>query len=566
VKQHRPLENTDTMCGAPTGNGSRPVPPRATDEQGYSQVDAPPVNGADGASGDGGGRKSSRLGSKARPVIQVEGGSLSTNTDDAEKYLIKANVEIYRRGQKLVRPVIDEMPARSGGKTQSVALIEVTEAHLRDQLGKHIIWSKQNERKVRIVNAPREVAQILLARAGSWKFRPVVGVISTATMRSNGTILVRPGYDEETGLILIAPPEMADIPSHPTKDDAQAALDLLLGLLCEFPFVDEISRSVALSAMLTPAVRAAMSVAPLHAFTSPTPGSGKSYLVDIVSSIYSGKPCPVIGKGETNSELEKRLHTSLVAGHPIVNIDNVNGELGGDFLCQAIERPEIDIRILGETRHARVQNNVTLFATGNNIRLTGDVTRRSMLCRLDAKLERPEQRRFSTDPVDKVLADRGAYIAAALTIARAYRCAGSPLADSAVPIGSFQGWSEFVRSPLMWLGLADPLKSMEEVRSIDPELEQLKVMFAALSSRFGYGPDKAQTAAQILTAAYKGPADSALRDAIDALKQKGRPVDAVHLGKWLARYQDRVVQSMRLSKRDRGKRGAEWFIEDLSKQ
>lgn len=194
-------------------------------------------------------------------------------------------------------------------------------------------------------------------------------------------------------------------------------------------------------------LRRERSVAPLHAFTSPTPGSGKSYMVDVVSSIYSGKPCPVIGKGESNVELEKRLHTSLVAGHPVVNIDNVNGELGGDFLCQAIERPEIDIRILGETRHERVQNNVTLFATGNNIRLTGDVTRRSMLCRLDAKLERPEQRTFSANPVNKVLANRGDYIAAALTIARAYRCAGSPWAGSTVPIGSFQGWSEFVRSP-----------------------------------------------------------------------------------------------------------------------
>jgi putative DNA primase/helicase len=358
---------------------------------------------------------------------------------------------------------------------------------------------------------------------------------------------------------------MVDIPSHPTKGDAQAALGLLLGLLNEFPFVDEVSKSVALSAMMTPAVRAAISVAPLHAFTSPTPGSGKSYLVDVVSAIYSGKPCPVIGKGETNSELEKRLHTSLVAGHPIVNIDNVNGELGGDFLCQAIERPEIDIRILGETRHVRVQNNVTLFATGNNIRLTGDVTRRSTLCRLDTKLERPELRKFSTNPVNKVLANRGNYIAAALTIVRAYRCAGSPLPDATVPIGSFQGWSDFVRSPLMWLELADPLKSMEEVRSIDPELEHLKGMFAALAERFGYGPDKAQTAAKVLSAAYNGKADGALREAIDALRQKGRPVGSVELGQWLGRYQDRVVENMRLAKRPRGKRAAEWFIEDLSK-
>lgn len=118
----------------------------------------------------------------------------------------------------------------------------------------------------------------------------------------------------------------------------------------------------------------------------------------------------------------------------------------------------------------------------------------------------------------------------------------------------------------MWLGLADPLKSMEEVRSIDPELEQLKNMFAALGAHFGYGPDNSQIAAQILTAASKGRADSALSEAIDSLKQKGRPVDAVHLGKWLGRYESRVVENMRLAKRDRNKRAAERFIENLSKQ
>ena len=41
------------------------------------------------------------------------------------------------------------------------------------------------------------------------------------------------------------------IPENPTREDALAALEILLELLSEFPFVDEASRSVAISAILT---------------------------------------------------------------------------------------------------------------------------------------------------------------------------------------------------------------------------------------------------------------------------------------------------------------------------
>jgi hypothetical protein len=52
------------------------------------------------------------------------------------------------------------------------------------------------------------------------------------------------------------------------------------------------------------------------------------------------------------------------------------------------------------------------------------MTRRVVLCTLDAKKERPELRNFKRDPVAEVLADRGAYVAAVLTVVRAYIAAG----------------------------------------------------------------------------------------------------------------------------------------------
>jgi putative DNA primase/helicase len=87
----------------------------------------------------------------------------------------------------------------------------------------------------------------------------------------------------------------------PDKFDALTALDLLLELLTEFPFVSIVDKAVALSGMITPVVRGAIKTAPMHAATASTPGTGKSYLVDVCSHIATGRPCPVIAVADNDA-------------------------------------------------------------------------------------------------------------------------------------------------------------------------------------------------------------------------------------------------------------------------
>jgi putative DNA primase/helicase len=58
--------------------------------------------------------------------------------------------------------------------------------------------------------------------------------------------------------------------------------------------------------------------------------------------------------------------------------------------------------------------------------------------------------------------DRGRYVAAALTIVRAYIVAGKP--DRLRPLPSYEPWSDLVRSSLVWLGRSDPVATMEETQ------------------------------------------------------------------------------------------------------
>jgi len=86
--------------------------------------------------------------------------------------------------------------------------------------------------------------------------------------------------------------------------------------------------------------------------------------------------------------------------------------------------------------------------------------------------ERPELRKFSRNTLRQAGANRATYVAAGLTIMRAYLAAGAP--EVCGPFGSYAEWSSMVRSPLVWLGEPDPVASVDAAQAEDPELADLR--------------------------------------------------------------------------------------------
>lgn len=109
----------------------------------------------------------------------------------------------------------------------------------------------------------------------------------------------------------------------------------------------------------------------------------------------------------------------------------------------------------------------TLFATGNNLIVASDLTRRTLRCALDAECEQPELRTFNDNILDTIRRDRGHLVGCALTILRAWHLANPSI--SCTPFGSFEDWSTRIREPLLWLGQKDPCESIQTVRESDPE-------------------------------------------------------------------------------------------------
>ena len=225
------------------------------------------------------------------PVIRVQGGNLHDVATRAEFALIDAGAPFYARGAQIVRPIVDSVEAAKGRKTTTARLTAVTADVMVDHLSRSARWERYDRRSASFVriDPPRSVATTVLSRDGEWMLPPLAGVITTPTMRPDGSVLSEPGYDPDTRLLLLDPPIMPSLAPKPTREDALAALALFEDLFVDFPFVDEGSASVALSALITPIVRGAMPVAPLHAMRAPSPGSGKSYLVDLAAPMGDGQ-------------------------------------------------------------------------------------------------------------------------------------------------------------------------------------------------------------------------------------------------------------------------------------
>jgi hypothetical protein len=482
------------------------------------------------------------------PQIWISPGELPRVVNEAEDALLLLNREVYQRGGMLVRPVLNKsLKASADRDTESWQLVPVTIPYLVEMLccAAQFLRYDKRARKWMAVDAPKKVAETYLARQGCWKLPLLAGVVNTPFLRTDGSICETAGYDPESRLLFkpenqVFPP----VPQYPGRADAEAALKQLRKLIETFPFVTIAGRAVAFAAMLTVLDRRSMATAPLIAFTSPAAGTGKSLLVDLMSVLATGRLMPVLSQGRSEEEFEKRLGASLLASDVCISIDNCEAPLSGALLCQALTQGELDIRVLGYSRNVRTPVNATIFATGNNLVIAGDLTRRCLLGPLDAKVERPELRHFNVDVIEEAHMRRGELVVAALTILRAWQVARAGgekvIAD---PYGSFDDWSRRVREPLIWLGVTDPCDTVAKVRENDPHRDVLSIVLVQWKEHLGIG--LVHTVQEVIGLAVNTPTfHTALLNV--AASKAGGMVSNDRLGRWLKQVEGKIVNGLRL--------------------
>ena len=527
---------------------------------------------------------------KREGYICLRVGEYPEAVESAEQNLIEADVGIYQRGI-LCRVSSDPVPTVRGiSRPAGVTTIkEVTETWLLNQLDRRIEFEKWDGRSedFKRCHAPKEIAQRLLHNAGSWKFPTLTGIITAPTLRPDGSILDQPGYDAATGLFFDPQGEQyPPIPASPTREEGQAALQRLTRDILEnrcvgsddntgFSFATPAAKSAALSALLTPLVRHTTPTAPLHLISARRAGSGKSLLADAAALLATGRTATIFDLGEDGDEQEKRMLSIFASGDLVVNLDNLEGPLGGKILCKALTAQTFSGRLLGASKIVTVPTAVAWLATGNNVVVAEDSTRRVVLCQLDPQTESPEKREFARNLLEWIPEHRPALVVAALTALRAYVAAGCPKQPLPV-MGSFEDWHRLVRSALVWLGEADPLGDTDQMEDTDPTRLKLRALLSAWHQAFGSVPTTCKEVVARANATMRGEhgeevfVDEPLRDVLleyfaDDRKGNGSLVSTRSLGKFISKNKGRIECGARLESFGDMQNAVQWRVAIVDK-
>jgi hypothetical protein len=318
---------------------------------------------------------------------------------------------------------------------------------------------------------PLDVVRDFLTMPGGWPGIPVIQAITESpVIRPDGSILEVWGYDPATMLYYYpaANTQIPVIPETPGQEDIDSAINLLGEIFCDFPFDSETSRAHVLAALITPVVRPLVtSPTPLCVIDKPQVGSGASLIATVIATITTGRPAAMMTAPRDPDEWRKTITSALMQGRGIVVLDNLEGSLYDSNLAAVLTATTYAARILGTMEVKDVPNLASWIAIGNNVRLGGDLPRRSYLVRIDPNLARPWLRDpagFKHPELETwCAANRGRILAAVLTLARAWIVAGRPKPTNMPRLGGYESWVRVVGGILAHAGIERFLDNLMEL-------------------------------------------------------------------------------------------------------
>ena len=296
---------------------------------------------------------------------------------------------------------------------------------------------------------------------------PVLETIQHAPYVAPGPRIVSaPGYDEEARSYLQWHGGL-DLP------DLGDALDLLGEWTGDFPWARESDRAHWFAALLSPIMRRSIAgPVPLTVYEAPSPGTGKSLLMQITARVAAGRHCPPAALASQEEERRKAIVAHLGAGAPVICLDNITGRVDDDVLAGAITAwPRYTDRRMGGQELISVPAATCWAISANNATMSRDIARRMVRVRLDARCAHPEARSGWRHPDLPGWTEREAVHlrAAALSMVQAWIDAGAP-AWSGTPLGSFEAWSRAVGGVLEVAGVRGFLADRDETMArADPE-------------------------------------------------------------------------------------------------
>lgn len=438
-----------------------------------------------------------------------------------------------------------------------------------------VTLEKYDHRKNEYVKCdlPTDFAERICEDPMEWCFPVIHHVTLGPLLREDGSLIKIPGYDKKTGFFLLAKhwAEWFHIPENPTREQTKEAAKKLWQPFGHYPF-EAVSATVQLCALLTVVQRPTLEAAPGFAWNAGQAGSGKTKAAQATMMLTGNTP---VERAWTSSAAESKraIHSSLKDSHEAIFYDNVEEPLSSSSLCIALTGKHLSSREIGASKDTKVSTNVFFAFTGNNLTVTGDLSRRVLVSTIDHGVENPERLSFPFDPVELVEKDWAAYRVAALTLLCGFYAAGAPKRGEG-SIGSFEQWDAMIRQCVVWLrdeGLApieltDPAKAFCVSTDTDPAKAELATFISAWFDCFADHPIKAAEVIATAEAANSGENDSpesgALNEALkDIFGEDPSDIKTLTLGNWLRKNKHRWINGLSFVPEGTTGNSARWKLE-----
>jgi hypothetical protein len=378
-----------------------------------------------------------------------------------------------------------------------------------------------------------------------WPNMPVLaGIIGTPVLRRDWSLLQAPGYDPASGLYLAPTVALPVVPERPTRRQVASAQTFVTGtLLGDFEWEDDASLANYVALMVTPFLRRPLrALAPLFIVSASAPSSGKS-LLTALTGLLTGQQV-YAWPGDDEAELEKLITSTFRQETGAVIFDNLpEGEvISSAKLAALLTMPVWSGRILGSSATGSWPNDRLWMATGNNLRVGGDIASRTVSIRLKPAAPHPEERTgFAIPDLQGWImnpANRVKLLERLLILVADWVAAGTPRDTSIPAMRQFTPWAQGVGGFLAHHGITGFLGNLSAMRGMDEEDRKWAVFLAAWLDKLSPGPIRP---ADILASADDGfdqPAGPWEGDFIT--DDRGRfPRTAQKLGQLLAGQADR---------------------------
>ena len=414
----------------------------------------------------------------------------------------------------------------------------------------------------KVIDCPLNIAVSLELGTSDVTFQPLTAIANTPFLRNDGTVCDTLGYDVETGIYYAPTLNFPPVIANPTWQDAKDALGELSELVSQFPFANPQSRSVFLADVLTALARPTLRTSPMVLYTATMAGTGKTLMASIANLIAYGYATTHPWTGNNEEELKKVFTSILIAGDPVVVFDNLpnGGQIKHPALSQFVTSENYADRKLGESERVKFRNRTRVVLTGNNVTLTSDNARRTIVCDLELKVASLKDRQINFDHpslATYIRENRSRLVVAGLTVLKAYAVQPAPLMMP--PLESFEDWSWRVRDALVWLGEEDPVAAVDYGNDGSDEIAGAFEAMAVVATAKVHG-DKLEFRASDL--ALWASSSFALREALE-LAGCTDPVSSPKVSYWLRALKNRIAGDYKLTFRKvhGGREAGKWMLE-----